>query len=53
MQAWRGAASAEFVTLFAAISNGILLQYYLDPDPVSPDLLPRSLRTILGLPQTP
>ena len=32
----------------SAIGTGILLQYYLEPGAVDPELLPRALRRIFG-----
>ncbi len=52
----RGIAPAftgrELGALVSAIGSGLLMQYYLDPDAVDPDLLPRALRVLLGLPAT-
>ncbi len=38
----------ELATLVSAIGTGILLQYYLEPTAVNPELLPRALRTLFG-----
>ena len=47
-----GVASAfggsELATLVSAIGAGILLQYYLEPGAVDPELLPRALRLLFG-----
>lgn len=40
--------SSELATLVSAIGTGILLQYYLEPGAVDPELLPRSLRLLFG-----
>ncbi len=40
----------ELGTLFSAIGSGIILQYYLEPAAVDPDLLTRALRRLVGLP---
>jgi AcrR family transcriptional regulator len=39
---------SELATLVSAIGTGILLQYYLEPGAVDPDLLPRALRALFG-----
>ncbi len=39
----------ELGALVSAIGSGLLMQYYLRPDAVDPDLLPRALRVLLGL----
>ncbi len=38
----------ELATLVSAIGTGILLQYYLEPTAVDPELLPRALRQLFG-----
>ena len=43
--------AAELGSLFSALGSGLILQYYLEPGAVDPDLLPRALRQLLGLPQ--
>jgi len=43
--------SAELGSLVSALGSGLILQYYLQPDAVDPDLLARALRRLLGLPQ--
>jgi hypothetical protein len=42
--------AAELGSLVSAVGSGLILQYYLEPDEVDPDLLPRALRRLLGLP---
>ncbi len=44
--------AAELGSLVSAVGSGLILQYYLEPDAVDPDLLPRALRRLLGLPPT-
>ncbi len=44
-------AAAELGSLVSALGSGLILQYYLQPEQVDPDLLPRALRQLLGLPQ--
>ena len=39
---------SELATLFSAIGTGILLQYYLEPGAVDPELLPRAMRQLFG-----
>jgi len=39
---------SELATLVSAIGTGILLQYYLEPAAVDPELLPRALRQLFG-----
>jgi AcrR family transcriptional regulator len=39
---------SELATLVSAIGTGILLQYYLEPGAVDPELLPRALRALFG-----
>lgn len=39
---------SELATLVSAIGTGILLQYYLEPRAVDPELLPRALRLLFG-----
>ncbi len=41
----------ELGTLFSAIGSGLILQHYLEPGAVDPQLLSRALRRLLGLPQ--
>lgn len=41
----------ELGSLVSALGSGLILQYYLQPEEVDPDLLPRALRRLLGLPQ--
>lgn len=41
-------SGTELATLVSAIGTGILLQYYLEPGAVDPELLPRALRLLLG-----
>ncbi|MCU0477148.1 MAG: TetR/AcrR family transcriptional regulator [Chloroflexi bacterium] len=41
----------ELGSLVSALGSGLILQYYLQPEAVDPDLLPRALRRLLGLPQ--
>jgi len=43
--------AAELGSLVSAMGSGLILQYYLEPDEVDPELLPRALRRLLGLPQ--
>jgi AcrR family transcriptional regulator len=42
--------AAELGSLVSAMGSGLILQYYLEPDAVDPELLPRALRRLLGLP---
>lgn len=42
--------AAELGSLVSAVGSGLILQYYLEPEEVDPDLLPRALRRLLGLP---
>ncbi len=42
----------ELATLVSAIGTGILLQYYLEPEAVDPQLLPRALRLLFGYEET-
>jgi AcrR family transcriptional regulator len=44
-------SAAELGSLVSAVGSGLILQYYLQPDEVDPELLPRALRRLLGLPQ--
>jgi AcrR family transcriptional regulator len=44
-------SGAELGSLVSALGSGLILQYYLQPDQVDPDLLARALRRLLGLPQ--
>jgi AcrR family transcriptional regulator len=39
---------SELATLVSAIGTGILLQHYLEPGAVDPELLPRALRALFG-----
>jgi AcrR family transcriptional regulator len=39
---------SELATLVSAIGTGILLQYYLEPGAVDPELLSRALRALFG-----
>jgi AcrR family transcriptional regulator len=39
---------SELATLVSAIGSGILLQYYLEPRSIDPELLPRALRLLFG-----
>ena len=39
---------SELAALVSAIGSGILLQYYLEPGAVNPELLPRALRLLFG-----
>lgn len=41
--------SEDLVTLVTALANGVLLQQYLDPASVEPDLLARAIRRLLGI----
>ncbi len=41
----------ELGCLVSALGSGMILQHYLEPGAVDPDLLPRALRQLLGLPQ--
>jgi AcrR family transcriptional regulator len=41
----------ELGSLVSAIGSGLILQHYLEPGAVDPDLLPRALRQLLGLSQ--
>ena len=43
---------SELATLVSAIGSGILLQYYLEPGAVNPELLPRALRLLFGYGQS-
>jgi len=43
-----GFDGSELATLVSAIGTGILLQYYLEPGAVDPELLPRALRQLFG-----
>jgi AcrR family transcriptional regulator len=43
-----GFDGSELATLVSAIGTGILLQYYLEPGAVDPELLPRALRRLFG-----
>lgn len=45
--------AAELGSLVSAMGSGLILQYYLEPEEVDPDLLPRALRRLLGLPPRP
>jgi AcrR family transcriptional regulator len=40
----------ELGTLISAIGSGLILQHYLEPGAVDPELLPAALRRLLGLP---
>ena len=44
-------SAAELGSLVSALGSGLILQYYLEPGAVDPELLPRALRRLLGLPQ--
>jgi AcrR family transcriptional regulator len=44
-------SAAELGSLVSALGSGLILQYYLEPEAVDPDLLSRALRRLLGLPQ--
>ncbi len=44
-------SGAELGSLVSAMGSGLILQYYLEPDAVDPELLPRALRRLLGIPQ--
>jgi AcrR family transcriptional regulator len=44
--------AAELGSLVSAMGSGLILQYYLEPGAVDPELLPRALRRLLGLPST-
>jgi len=44
-------SAAELGSIVSALGSGLILQYYLEPDAVDPELLPRALRQLLGLPQ--
>jgi AcrR family transcriptional regulator len=44
-------SAAELGSLISALGSGLILQYYLQPEAVDPDLLSRALRRLLGLPQ--
>ena len=44
-------SGAELGTLVSALGSGLILQYYLEPEAIDPDLLSRALRRLLGLPQ--
>jgi hypothetical protein len=46
-------SAAELGSLVSAVGSGLILQYYLQPEEVDPDLLPRALRRMLGLPPQP
>ncbi len=41
----------ELGCLVSAIGSGLILQHYLEPGAVDPEILPRALRQLLGLPQ--
>ena len=41
-------SGTDLATLVSAIGTGILLQYYLEPVAVDPELLPRALRLLFG-----
>ena len=43
-------SGAELGALVSAVGSGLILQYYLEPGAVDPDLLPRALRRLFGLP---
>ena len=43
-----GFDGSELATLVSAIGTGILLQYYLEPGAVDPELLSRALRQLFG-----
>lgn len=40
----------ELGALVSAVGSGVLLQYYLQPDAVDPDLVSRALRRLFGMP---
>lgn len=40
----------ELARVLSALGSGLLLQAYLDPDAVDPDLLGRAIRVLVGLP---
>ena len=42
-------SGTELGTLVSALGSGLILQYYLEPEAVDPDLLARALRRLLGL----
>jgi hypothetical protein len=41
----------ELGSLLSAVGTGLLLQHDLEPAAVDPELLPRAMRQLLGLPQ--
>jgi AcrR family transcriptional regulator len=41
--------AAELGSLISALGSGLILQYYLEPAAVDPDLLTRALRRLLGI----
>jgi AcrR family transcriptional regulator len=43
----------ELGSLVSAVGTGLILQYYLEPKAIDPDLLSRALRQLLGLPRRP
>lgn len=43
----------ELARLFNALGSGLLLQLYLDPDAVDPELFGRAIRLLTGLPVSP
>jgi AcrR family transcriptional regulator len=44
-------SGSELASLVAALGSGLILQHYLQPEAMDPELLPRALRQLLGLPQ--
>jgi AcrR family transcriptional regulator len=42
----------ELASLVSALGSGLILQFYLEPGAIDPELLPRALRRLLGLPST-
>jgi len=44
-------SGAELGSLVSALGSGLILQYYLEPGAVDPELLSRALRRLFGLPQ--
>jgi AcrR family transcriptional regulator len=44
-------SARELGSLVSALGSGLILQYYLEPEAVDPDLLSRAIRRLVGLPQ--
>jgi AcrR family transcriptional regulator len=41
----------ELGSLVSALGSGLILQHHLEPGAIDPEILPRALRRLLGLPQ--